>query len=42
MSDDRLEQLRSVPLFAGLKDRELKDVLGRSREVEHTGRRCGQ
>ena len=37
MSDDRLEQLRSVPLFAGLKDRELKDVLGRAREVEHTG-----
>jgi CRP/FNR family transcriptional regulator, cyclic AMP receptor protein len=38
MSDDAmLEHLRSVPLFAGLKDRELKDVLGRSREVEHTG-----
>ncbi len=37
MSDDRLEQLRSVPLFAGLKDRELKDILGRTREVEHTG-----
>jgi CRP-like cAMP-binding protein len=37
MSDDRLEQLRSVPLFAGLKDRELKDVLGRTREVDHTG-----
>jgi CRP/FNR family cyclic AMP-dependent transcriptional regulator len=36
MSDDRLEQLRSVPLFAGLKDRELKDVLGRTREVEHS------
>jgi CRP/FNR family cyclic AMP-dependent transcriptional regulator len=35
--DDKLAQLRSVPLFAGLKDRELKDVLGRTREVEHTG-----
>ncbi len=38
MSDDaRLAQLRSVPLFAGLKDKALKDVLGRTREVEHTG-----
>jgi CRP/FNR family transcriptional regulator, cyclic AMP receptor protein len=37
MSDDRLEQLRSVPLFAGLKDRELNYVLGRTREVDHTG-----
>ena len=37
MADDRLEQLRAVPLFAGLKDRELKDVLARTREVDHTG-----
>jgi CRP-like cAMP-binding protein len=35
--DERLERLRAVPLFAGLKDRELKDVLGQTREVEHTG-----
>jgi CRP-like cAMP-binding protein len=37
MSDDKLAQLRAVPLFAGLKDRALKDVLERTREVEHTG-----
>ena len=37
MSDDLLAQLRAVPLFAGLKDRQLKDVLERTREVEHTG-----
>ncbi len=38
MSDDAmLAQLRSVPLFAGLKDKQLKDILGRTREVEHTG-----
>ena len=35
--DDRLARLRSVPLFAGLKDKQLKDILGRTREVEHTG-----
>jgi CRP-like cAMP-binding protein len=33
---DMLERLRSVPLFAGLSDKQLKDVLGRTREVEHT------
>ncbi len=38
MSDDaRLAQLRSVPLFAAVKDKQLKDILGRTREVEHTG-----
>lgn len=37
MSNDMLAQLRAVPLFAGLKDRALKDVLERTREVEHTG-----
>ncbi len=37
MKDDAmLEQLRAVPLFAGLKDRQLKDVLGQTRVVEHT------
>ena len=37
MTDDAmLEQLRAVPLFAGLKDRQLKDLLGRTRVVEHT------
>ena len=36
MSDDaKLAQLRSVPLFAGLKDRELRDIVGRTREVDH-------
>jgi CRP/FNR family transcriptional regulator, cyclic AMP receptor protein len=34
--DDRLEALRAVPLFAGLKDKELKDVLAQTREVEHS------
>jgi CRP-like cAMP-binding protein len=38
MTDDAmLEKLRAVPLFAGLKDRQLKDLLGRTRVVEHTG-----
>ena len=30
-----LERLRSVPLFEGLSDRELRDVLARARVVEH-------
>lgn len=30
-----LERLRSVPLFEGLSDRELRDVLSRARVVEH-------
>ena len=30
-----IEKLRAVPLFAGLKDKELKDILGRTREVIH-------
>lgn len=30
-----LERLRSVPLFEGLSDRELRDVLARTRVVEH-------
>jgi CRP/FNR family cyclic AMP-dependent transcriptional regulator len=34
--DDRLERLRAVPLFAELKDKELKDVLAQAREVEHS------
>jgi CRP/FNR family transcriptional regulator, cyclic AMP receptor protein len=34
---DMLERLRSVPLFSGLSDKALKDVLGRTRVVEHTG-----
>ena len=37
MSDDMLAQLRAVPLFAGLKDKQLRDVLERTREVEHAG-----
>jgi CRP/FNR family cyclic AMP-dependent transcriptional regulator len=37
MADDRLERLRAVPLFAELKNKELKDVLAQAREVEHTG-----
>jgi CRP/FNR family transcriptional regulator, cyclic AMP receptor protein len=32
---EQLERLRSVRLFEGLSDRELKDILGRSREVVH-------
>lgn len=32
---DMLQRLRSVPLFAGLSDKELRDVLGRTRVVEH-------
>ena len=34
---EMLEQLRSVPLFAGLSDRALKDILGRTKVVEHGG-----
>lgn len=34
---DMLDRLRGVPLFAGLSDKELKDVLGRTREVTHSG-----
>lgn len=34
---EMLEKLRGVPLFAGLSDKELKDVLGRAREVSHSG-----
>jgi CRP-like cAMP-binding protein len=34
---EMVQRLRSVPLFAGMSDRELKDVLGQSREVEHDG-----
>jgi CRP/FNR family transcriptional regulator, cyclic AMP receptor protein len=34
---DMLERLRSVPLFEGLSDKELRDVLGRTRVVEHDG-----
>ena len=38
MSDDaNMAQLRAVPLFASLKDKALKDVLARTRVVEHTG-----
>ena len=33
--NDQLERLRSVRLFEGLSDRELKDILGRSRDVVH-------
>jgi CRP/FNR family transcriptional regulator, cyclic AMP receptor protein len=32
---DMLEQLKTVPLFQGLGDKELKDVLAQSRVVEH-------
>lgn len=32
---EMLERLRSVPLFEGLSDGELKDVLSRTRVVEH-------
>lgn len=32
---EMLERLRSVPLFEGLSDNELKDVLSRTRVVEH-------
>jgi CRP/FNR family cyclic AMP-dependent transcriptional regulator len=32
---DLLERLKTVPLFQGLSDKELKDVLGQSRVVEH-------
>lgn len=32
-----LQRLRSVPLFAGMSDKELADVLGRTRVVEHDG-----
>lgn len=32
---DMLAKLGSVPLFEGLSDKELKDVLGRTRVVEH-------
>lgn len=36
MSDsDVLARLGSVPLFEGLSDKELKDVIGRTRVVEH-------
>lgn len=36
MADKELvERLRSVPLFEGLSDRELADVLARARTVEH-------
>lgn len=34
---EMLERLRSVPLFEGLSDNELKDVLSRARVVEHEG-----
>jgi CRP/FNR family cyclic AMP-dependent transcriptional regulator len=34
---DMLERLRSVPLFDGMSDNELKDVLHRTRVVEHDG-----
>jgi cAMP-binding proteins - catabolite gene activator and regulatory subunit of cAMP-dependent protein kinases len=34
---DMLHKLRSVPLFAGLSDKELKDVLSRTMIVEHEG-----
>lgn len=37
MSEEMLAHLRAVPLFAGLKDRQLRDVLERTREVEHAG-----
>jgi len=32
---DLLGRLRSVPLFEGLSDKELKDVLGQTRVIEH-------
>lgn len=32
---DMLGQLRTVPLFRGLSERELKDVVSRTRVVEH-------
>ncbi len=32
---DLLERLRSVPLFEGLSDKELKDVIGQTRVIEH-------
>lgn len=32
---DLLERLKTVALFEGLSDKELKDVLGQSRVVEH-------
>lgn len=36
MADDgTLERLRSVPLFARLTDKQLKDVIGRGRIVDH-------
>jgi CRP/FNR family cyclic AMP-dependent transcriptional regulator len=34
---DMLERLRSVPLFDGMSDKELQDVLRRTRVVEHDG-----
>jgi CRP/FNR family transcriptional regulator, cyclic AMP receptor protein len=34
---DMLERLRSVPLFDGMSDKELKDVLRRTKVVEHDG-----
>ena len=34
---EMLERLRSVPLFEGLSNKELQDVLGRTRVVEHSG-----
>lgn len=34
-SAELMDRLRAVPLFEGLSDRELKDVLARTREVEH-------
>jgi CRP/FNR family cyclic AMP-dependent transcriptional regulator len=35
--EDMLQRLRAVPLFEGMSDKELKDVLGRTRVVEHDG-----
>jgi CRP/FNR family cyclic AMP-dependent transcriptional regulator len=32
---DLLDRLKTVPLFQGLSDKELKDVLGQSRVVDH-------
>jgi CRP/FNR family transcriptional regulator, cyclic AMP receptor protein len=34
---DMLQRLRAVPLFEGMSDKELQDVLGRTRVVEHDG-----
>jgi CRP/FNR family cyclic AMP-dependent transcriptional regulator len=34
---EMLQRLRSVPLFAGMSDRELKDVINQTRIVQHDG-----